>query len=159
MKISLRGVAILAASASLLTVPMALPASAAAAVPQCKKLTTKTVKTTVNVTLTTCTPTTATGGKGTGTFKSNPNKSGTFLLAIKWAGGKGTTKATVTFKGATTKGKCPKTSTGRVTLGGSVTGGSGAAVKTIKPKQKIVGSVCSSAKSGYTVEPGTTLKF
>jgi hypothetical protein len=122
-------------------------------------LTTKTVGSTVNVTLTTCTPTAATGGKGTGTFKSNPNKSGTFLLNIKWAGGTGTTKATVTFKGAATKGKCPKASTGRVTLGGAVTGGTGAAVKMIKAKQKVVGSVCSSAKSGFTVEPGTTLKF
>src|SRR4051794_4700594 len=158
MKISLRGVAIMAASASLLAIPMAVPASAAA-VPACKTLKTKTVGTTVNVTLTNCTPTTATGGKGTGTFKSNPNKSGTFLLNIKWAAGKGTTKATVTFKPAATKGKCAKTSTGRVTLGGSITGGTGTAFKTIKKGQKVVGSVCSSKSAGFTVEPGTTLKF
>ena len=158
MKISLRGVAILAATASLVAVPMAVPASAAA-VPACTTLKTKTVGSTVNVTLTGCTPTAATSGKGTGTFKSNPNKSGTFLLSITWGAKKGTTKATVTFKQATGKGKCPPTATGRDTLGGSVTGGTGTAVKTIKKGQKIVGSVCSSKSSGFTVEKGTTLKF
>ena len=158
MKFSIRGVAILAASASLLAVPLAVPASAAG-VPQCTKLKTKTVNNVVNVTLSSCTPTTATGGSGTGTFKSNPNKSGTFVLSMKWAGGKGTTKASVTFKPAATKGKCGAATTGRVTLGGSVTSGTGVAFKTIKKGQKISGNVYSSAKNGFTVEPGTALKF
>ena len=123
MKISLRGVAIMAASASLLAVPMALPASAAAAVPACKTLSTKTVKSVVNVTLSNCTPTAATGGKGTGTFKSNPNKSGTFVLSVKWSGTKGTTKATVKFAPSKTLGKCPKAKgASRIVLSGSVTG-------------------------------------
>ena len=100
MKISVRGLAIMAASASLIAVPLAGSASAATQPGKCTKLTTKTVKTVLTATLTGCTPTAATGGKGVGSFKTNPNKSGTFLLNIKWTG-TGTTKATVTFKPAT----------------------------------------------------------
>ena len=138
--------------------PLAGSASAATQPGKCPKLTTKTVKTVLTATLTGCTPTAATGGKGVGSFKTNPNKSGTFLLNIKWTG-TGTTKATVTFKTEKTLRKCPKaTGAARVTLTGKLTGGTGAAVKTLKAGQAINGSVCVGPK-GYSVEPGTALKF
>src|SRR4029077_9811047 len=99
------------------------------------------------------------GGKGTGSFKSNSNASGTFTLTIKWSGGKGTTKATVKFNTEKTLRKCPKLKGAtRVTLTGTVSGGSGTAFKTLKKGQKVTGSVCSGPK-GFAVEPGQSLKF
>ena len=152
-----RALAILAASASLLALPLASPASAVVKQPgKCTKLTTKTVGTTLTATLTSCTPTAATGGKGTGTFKSSSGTSGDLNITIKWASGKGTTKGHIHFAQQSSKGKCPIGST-RDKITGKVTGGTGAAVKTIKAKQPITGSVCVGTK--ITLEPGTALKF
>ena len=154
-----RALVIVAASASMLAVPLAMPASAVAAPPgKCTKLATKTVKTKLTATLTGCTPTAATGGAGSGSFTTTGAKTGTINIAITWATKHGTTKGTIHFATATTKGKCAPTATSRVTLTGKVTGGTGAAVKTIKTGQAITGSVCL-GKAGQTLEPGTALKF
>ena len=150
---------VLVAAAMVLSVGMVgAPAGAAAAGPQCAALATKTVKSTITATVSKCTPAAATGGTGTGKFTSNPAKAGTLLITITWAAGHGTTKGTVKFTTAKTLGKCPKTSTGRIALGGSISGGTGTAVKTIKAGQKIVGSVCQ-GKTSITLEPGTVLKI
>ena len=130
-----------------------------AAGPQCAALSTKTVKSVITATVSKCTPTTATGGTGSGKFTSNPNKSGTLLITITWGTKHGTTKATVKFATVKTLGKCsPKTATARITLTGTVTGGTAPALTTIKKAQKIVGSVCI-GKTSDTLEPGTVLKI
>jgi hypothetical protein len=151
-----RALAVLAASASLVAVPLAMPASAAQP-GKCTKLATKTVGKNISATLTSCTPAAATGGKGSGTFTSKKNApSGTLNITIKWAANKGTTKGTIHFANQKTRGKC-KVGATRIKITGKVTGGSGTALKTIKVNQPITGSVCS-AKT-ITLEPGTALKF
>jgi hypothetical protein len=151
---------IVAASASLIAVPLAMPASAAVAPPgKCTKLATKTVGKKLTATLSNCTPVAATGGKGGGTFASTPGaKSGTLNITITWALKKGTTKGTVKFGTVKTLGKCPKGTATRVALTGKVTGGTGIAFNTIKTGQAITGSVCV-GKTVDTLEPTTALKF
>jgi len=163
MRVSIRSRALVtvAAAASMVVVPMALPGSAALPQPgKCTKLTTKTVGTTLTANLSTCTPVAATGGKGSGTFKSSSGTSGSLNITIKWAAGKGTTKGNIKFATQTTNGKCPpkSTKTSRIKITGKVTGGTGVAFKTFKTGQPITGSVCSGPK-GITLEPGTALKF
>ncbi|MGO9874773.1 MAG: hypothetical protein ACLPVY_13350 [Acidimicrobiia bacterium] len=143
------------AAAAMVAAPLAVPAGAAAG-PQCAALSTKTVKTTVTATVSKCTPTTATGGTGSGTFTSSGAKSGTLNITLTWAAKDGTTKGNVKFGPATGLGKCPKGTTSRVTLTGSITGGTGTAVKTIKAGQKIAASVCI-GKTSDTLQPGTVL--
>jgi hypothetical protein len=159
MKVSARARAlvVVAASASLLAVPLAMPASATAPPGKCTKLATKTVSGTLTATLSNCTPLAATGGKGSGTFKSTTGTSGSLNITIKWASSKGTTKGNIKFANQATRGKCAAGAT-RIKITGKVTGGTGTAVKTIKVGQPINGSVCS-AKSGITLEPGTSLTF
>jgi hypothetical protein len=164
MKISrrARALAVLAASASLVAVPLtAVPADAAQSA-KCTKLKTTSPKPGVtNAVLTNCTPTKATGGSGSGTFKTKEGATaGTLIVTIKWAGGKGTTKGTIKFKAQATDRKCVGgTKVTRFTITGKVTGGTGAAVKTIKPNEPITGSVCSHTTKGITLEPGTVMKF
>jgi hypothetical protein len=160
MSVRTRALVIVAASASLLAVPLAMPASAATQPGKCTKLTTKTVKTKLTATLTGCTPTTATGGSGTGSFNSTGAKTGTINIAITWATKHGTTKGNIKFgPNKAGLGKCPKVKgESRDTITGKVTGGSGTAFKTIKTGQTITGSVCLGAKAD-TLEPGTALKF
>ena len=155
-----RNAAMLLAAATLLPVGLiASSASAAVAQPgKCTKLTSKTVGTKITATLSGCTPATAVGGTGTGTFTSTGAPSGTLNINIKWSASKGTTKANVKFATQTSKGKCAAGTTARYKITGSVTGGTGVAVKTITKGQPLTGSVCVSAK-GYSLEPGTALKF
>ena len=105
-----------------------------------------------------CTPAAATGGAGGGTFAAATVTSGTLNITITWVKGHGTTKANVKFVTAKGKGKCAPASTSRITLTGSVLGGTGTAVKTITKGQKISASVCL-GKTSDTLEPGTALKF
>ena len=155
-----RALAVLVASASLVAVPLAEPASTAVAPKgKCTKLTTKTVGTKIKATLSKCKPLGATGGKGGGTFVDSGKPNGSLNITIKWAAKKGTTKANIKFATQKTLGKCKKaTGTTRIKITGKVTGGSGKALKTIKKGQKVTGSVCAATK-GITLEPGTTLKF
>src|SRR5579862_6067668 len=144
MKISARARSLVigAAAASMLVVPLALPASSAAAPPgACKKLATKTVKSKLTATLSTCTPAAATGGTGSGAFTTSGAKSGTINITITWATSHGTTKGNIKFGPAKGNGKCAKGST-RDTITGKVTGGTGTAFKTIKTGQPITGSIC-----------------
>jgi hypothetical protein len=159
MKVSVRSaVAIAAASMSLLAVPLAGPASAAAAPPgACKKLVTKTVATKLTATLSQCTPAAATGGGGSGAFTTSTGTSGSINITITWAAKHGTTKGTIKFgPNKAGKGKCPAGTT-RDTITGKVTGGTGTAFKTIKTGQAISGSVCLGTTD--TLEAGTSLKF
>jgi hypothetical protein len=154
-----RTLVIAAASASLIAVPLALPASAAAAPPgACKKLATKTVGAKLTANLSSCTPAAATGGSGGGTFTTSGATTGTLNITIKWAAGKGTTKANIKFGPSKTLGKCPAGTTSRVTLAGKITGGTGTAFKTFKVGQPVTAAICVAAKSD-TLEPGTALKF
>jgi hypothetical protein len=150
----------LAAATMLLPIGMlANPASAAVAQPgKCTKLTTKTVGKTTTATLSNCTPLAATGGKGTGSFSTTGAPSGTLNIAIKWAGGKGTTKTNIKFANQASKGKCAAGSV-RVKVTGKVTGATGAAAKTFKVGQPVNGSVCNHPTKGFSLEPGTALKF
>jgi hypothetical protein len=160
MKMSVRARALVigAASASLLAMPLAVPASAASQPGQCKKLSTKSAGSNIVATVSQCTPTAATGGSGSGTFKAGQT-SGSLNATIKWAKGKGTTKATVKLTPQPTPGKCPA-GTARIKVTGKVTGGSGTAVKTFKPGQPASASICANAKSGKaSLEPGSSLKF
>jgi hypothetical protein len=148
---------VLLAAAMVLSVGLiAVPAGAVAG-PQCAALTTKTVGTKLTASLSKCTPTAATGGAGGGTFAAAAKgaKSGTLAITITWTAGHGTSKGNVTFKTATGLGKC-KGATSRLTIGGTVIGGTGTAFKTIKTGQKISASVCVGAKSD-TLEPSSVL--
>jgi hypothetical protein len=159
LSVRARTLVIAAATASLLAVPLAMPASAVGTPGQCTKLATKTVGTTLTATLSHCTPVAATGGTGSGSFTSTGATSGSLNITITWATKHGTTTGNIKFGPAKGLGKCPAGTTTRVTLTGKVTGGSGTAFKTIKKGQAITGSVCV-GKTTDSLEPGTgALKF
>ncbi len=147
--------AVLIATAALVAVPLAVSAPAAGnQAAKCTKLTAKPAATKFRGTLSGCAPVAATGGSGTGTFVYSPT--GTLHIRIKWASGKGITKANAKFANQTNPGKC-KAAT-RVTITGKVSGGTGPAAKVIKKGQPFTGSACNGAK-GFTLEPGTALKL
>ena len=162
MKVSVRTRALVtvAAAASLLAVPLAAPATAVVTQPgKCTKIATKTVGSTTTATVSSCTPLAATGGTGTGKFTTTGAPSGTINITLKWASSKGTTKANIKFANQATRGKCAVGAT-RIKITGKVTGGTGAAFKTIKTGQPVTASVCSGpAPKGISLEPGTALKF
>ena len=141
---------------------MAAPGGAATALPQCGGLTTKLVGKTTTAVLSKCTPTAATGGSGSGKFTTSSSTTGSLKITITWATKHGTSVGTVAFKpapgGAKSLGKCPKGTTTRLMITGTVTGGTAPAVNTIKKNQKISASVCLGAKSD-TLEPGTVMKI
>jgi hypothetical protein len=147
---------------SLTIIPLAAPAPAVVAKPACKKLVSpppkKVGKNLVSKsTISLCTPLSATGGKGTSTTTIPP--SGPVKSKTVWANNKGTTLATVTYKSAPTKGKCPAASVARVLSTGKVTGGSGAALKAIPKGTKVTASVCVAKNNSATLEPGTKYVF
>ena len=155
--VSVRTLVAAVAAGAMMIVPLATPASAATG-GQCTKLSTKTTKAGLTATLSNCTPVAATGGGGGGTFAAATGSSGSLNITITWVKGHGTTKANVKFVTAAAKGKCPAGTTSRITLTGSVLGGTGTAVKTITKGQKISASVCL-GKTSDTLEPNTVLKF
>lgn len=146
------------AAASMLAVPLAVPASATTAA-QCKKVSEKTVSGKVTFYVASCTPTAATGGSGHGPVSgTKPGQtSGTVNVVVTWATHHGTTKAAVHFA-PTTPGKCPAGTT-RLKITGKVTGGSGTAFKTIKTGQAVSGFVCLAKSGAVQIEPGTVVKF
>jgi hypothetical protein len=163
MRVSVRARAfvVMAASASLLAVPLAMPSSAATAAASCKKLSDTTKGSAITFHVASCTPLAATGGSGSGPVSgTKPGQtSGTLNVTVTWATHHGTTKAAVKFAPAAGPGKCPAGTT-RLKITGKVTGGSGTAFKTIKTGQPVSASVCTNAKTGATsLEPGTTAKF
>jgi len=162
MKLSVRARALVvgAASASLLAVPLAIPASAVTGA-QCKKLSDTTKGSTITFHVAQCTPLAATGGSGSGPVSgTKPGQtSGTVNVKVTWANHKGTTTAAVKFAPATGPGRCPVGTT-RLKITGHVTGGTGTAVKTIKKGQPVTASVCLNNKTqASSLEPGTTAKF
>ena len=148
------GGVLLSAAMALSVGLLAAPAGAATG-PQCAALSSKTVAKNTVITLSKCTPATATGGTGGGTFASTTSKSGALNVTITWAAGHGTTKGSIKFASAKGFGKCPKGTVTRFAITGSVTGGTGTAVKTIKAGQKITASVC--LGKTLTLESGTVL--
>jgi len=146
---------VLLSAAMVLSVGLLAAPAGAAAGPGCAALTSKAVLKTTVITLSKCTPAAATGGSGGGTFTSSTSKSGTLNVTITWAAGHGTTKGNIKFGVAKGLGKCGKGTTTRFAIAGSVTGGTGTAVKTIKAGQKVAASVCSG--KSLTLEPGTSL--
>ena len=145
----------LVAAALVLSVGVLAAPVGAAAGPQCGALTSKVSGKNTVITVSKCTPATATGGSGGGTFVSSTSKAGTLNVTVTWAAKHGTTKGNIKFATATSLGKCGKGTKTRFTISGSVTGGTGTAVKTIKAGQKITASVCSG--TSLTLEPGTFL--
>ena len=147
-----RLLAVLIAAGSLTAIPFAGPASAVTAT-TCKgaKTVTNVKAKTSTSTLTGCTNPTATGGKGTEivnlkvitaiTAKITWNKTGTTLLKI-------------TEKLGPKVNKCPKGTT-MIVSAGSVTGGSGAALKSIPKGSKFSESVCYTPKGVVTLYPGS----
>ena len=151
---------LLLAAAALVTGGLSIaPAGAVTQPGVCKKLTTKSgAGGSIVATVSSCTPLAATGGSGSGTFKAGQT-SGTLNASIKWAKSKGVSKFTVKLAPQATPRKCPA-GTSRIKVTGTVTGGTGTVVKTIKKGQPINGSVCANAKTGNaSLEPGTVLKF
>jgi hypothetical protein len=160
MKLSVRARAlgVAAVTASMIAMPLAMPASAVTQPGKCTKLSTKTSGSTVIFTVSKCTPLSATGGSGKGPAKAGQT-SGTLTAKITWANKKGTTSAKVKLNPQTNRGKCPAGSS-RIKITGSVLGGTGAAGRVFKKGQPVTGSVCTNAATGATsLEPGTALKF
>lgn len=147
---------VLAAAAMVLSVGLTAAPAGAATGPQCGALASKVVGKNTVITVSKCTPTAATGGSGGLSIATTTSKSGTFAATVTWATKHGTTKAGVKFVTAKTLGKCVAGTTSHYTITGSITGGTGTAVKTIKAGQKVTASVCS-GKSGLSLEPKTIL--
>jgi hypothetical protein len=161
MKLSVRARALVVgvASASLLVIPLALP-SAAATGASCKKASETTKAGVTTFLVSSCTPLAVTGGSGKGpvTGTKPGQTAGTVNVKVTWVQKKGTTSAKIKFsKNPAGRGKCPVAST-RLKITGSVTGGTGVAVKTIKVGQAVTGSVCLKG-TAISLESGTVVKF
>ena len=140
------------AASSLVVVPLSEAASAVTPV-TCSKLVAPAPKgTTSTATISGCTNVAATGGGG----KQVTNIS-KLTFVITWNAKKGTTTAKIAYKAQTTKGKCPAGTVARISATGSVTGGSGAALKAIPKGSKYSESVCYNSKNVTTIEPGTKM--
>jgi hypothetical protein len=144
-------------ASSLLALPTASPASAAAPPTTClnPKSVTNIKKGTSTVTLTNCTNKAATGGSGVAivNFKTSGTNS-TVTGKITW---KGTGTTTFNLKTAVSKtlGKCPK-GTVRFITTGKVTGGTGKAGTLIPKGSPYSENVCANTTTGKTtMEPGT----
>ena len=163
LSVRVRALVVVAASASLLAVPMALPTAAATGA-SCKKVSQTTKGSAITFAVSQCTPLAATGGAGKGPVtgtKSGQTK-GTLNVKITWLQNKGTTSAKINFAPNTGGvGKCAAGSS-RIKITGSVTAGTGTAVKTITKGQAVTGSVCLKTVGSTTtisIEPGTSVKF
>ena len=164
MNVSVRGgaLALAVATARLLVVPLAGPASAAQS-GSCKTVTTALKAGKITATFTKCTPASLSAG-GSATFTNPPTGTtkGTLKLTLTWTGGKGTTLALVSFKAAAGIGKCPAGQT-REAVSGKVTGGTGAAAAIIKKGELVTSSTCAVTKGpklgSSTLEPGTLFKL
>jgi hypothetical protein len=158
LSVGARAFAIAAATASLIAVPLAVPAGAVTGA-QCKKVSEKTVSGKTTFSVSSCTPLAATGGSGSGPVSgTKPGQtSGTVNVVVTWATHHGTTKAAVHFA-PTTRDRCALGTT-RLKITGKVTGGSGTAFKTIKTGQAVSGFVCLGKAAAISIEPGTVIKF
>jgi hypothetical protein len=139
------------AATSLIAVPLAEAASAVTPV-TCTKLTAPAPKgTTSTATLSGCSNLAATGGGGKQV--TNITK---LSAVITWNAKKGTTTFTIKYKGGPKVNKCATGST-LILATGSVTGGTGAALKAIPKGSKYSESVCYNSKNVTSIEPGTKM--
>jgi hypothetical protein len=160
--VSVRSLAVFLAAGSLIAIPLAGSASAVTATTCAGAKTVNNLKTSVaTTTLSTCTNPTATGGKGVEvtnfkvltkiTAKVTWNKTGTTTISLtEKAGSKAQTAACVKAVGA---GAASVVSTG------TVTGGTGAALKGIPKGSKFSETVCFNTKDVVTLFPKTKITF
>ena len=136
-KVPIRLMAISLAAGSLMLLPFAAPANAAAPAASCKKFVAGAPKV-VNKVLTSkttyslCTPTATTGGSATGTTQIGVKVKGKVvtLNTTVWAAKKGTTVATFVYTVSKTGlGNCPAGSLERVTATGTITSSTNKAFK------------------------------
>ena len=129
--VPIRMVAVALAASSLMAIPLAEMASAAVVPVTCTKLVAPAPKgNTSTGTLSGCSNTAATGGGGKQV--TNISKK---TAVITWNAKKGTTLFTISYKGGPTKNKCATGST-LIVATGTVTGGTGAALKAIPKGSK-----------------------
>ena len=149
--VPVRVVAVALAASSLMAIPLAGAASAVTPV-TCTKLVAPAPKgNTSTGTLSGCSNVAATGGGGTQV--TNISKK---TAVITWNAKKGTTLFTISYKGGPKANKCAPGST-LIVATGTVTGGSGAALKAIPKGSKYAESVCYDAKQNTVIEPGTKM--
>jgi hypothetical protein len=162
---SIRVIAVAVAAGSLIVVPLAESAPAAAPTSCAKAVTKQDLKHFIATTqLSLCTNAAATGAKGVMVFnyknyaktgkiagKVTWNKTGTSVVAIKT--GKATKAQIAKCVKAVGKGASAAVSTG------TITGGTGKALLTIKKGQKFSETVCYSSKSVVTLYPGSKVIF
>jgi len=161
-KVSVRFTAVALAAGSLAIIPLSAPSSAATKVACTKEASGKPVTAgstiTVKATLGGCSASVGGSGKSVTTIKGSAKP----VSKTTWAGGKGTTTQTVTYKAATKAqglGKCPAGTTQRLFITATTTGGTGAALKAI-PKGSIGKSnICLKKDSTGVLEPGTKATF
>ena len=150
--VPVRLVAVALAASSLMAIPLAEAASAAVVPVTCTKLVAPAPKgTTSTGTISGCSNTAATGGGGKQV--TNITK---LTAVITWNANKGTTLLKISYKAGPKVNKCAKGST-LIVATGSVTGGTGAALKAIPKGSKYSESVCYDAKQNTTIEPGTKM--
>ena len=147
-----RRLAVAIASGSLMLTPLAAPASAVSSA-HCTKLEAPAPVRVAGVptrrsSVTGCTPLAATGGSGSSVTNLN-----TLVSKTTWAGGKGTTIVKVTYKAGPKPNKCPK-GTHLTISGGTVIGGSGAALKVIKVGYSVSARWCVEREVGRQTRAG-----
>jgi len=163
-QVPIRLIAVALAAGSLMLVPLAAPGSAATPTgPQCTKIVSP-PPTTINKVLTSkstvssCTPTATTGGSGKSVTQIGVTYKGKKVQAVStttWAGGKGTTIATLSYTAAKL-GNCPKGTILREITTGAVVGGTN---KLIKVGSKESATVCVAKNDSATLAPGSVWKF
>lgn len=166
MKLSIRtrSLALAVAAGGLLTMPLALPASALASSVTCKVVTSGkiTPKGPAASKFSKCTPAPFTAGTGV-TPKTPPPgaKKGQLVLKITWAGGKGTTTVALSIATQASKGKCAAGTT-RVKGTGKVLSATGAATAKTKKNEPASAMTCVYASGPNlgksSLEPNTTFK-
>ena len=157
--------AVALAISSLSLIPLSAPAPAATLGASCTKLVSP-APVTINKILTSkstvsgCLPLAATGGSGKGLTQIGIKVGGKTITrsTTTWAGGKGTTIQTVSYKPGPKPNKCPVGTTLIVSTS-VVTGGSGAALKAIPKGHKGAQSVCVTSKNTATLLPGSSVKY
>ena len=161
--VPVRLVAVVIAIGSVTAIPLAAPASAAAVVGACTKLVSP-PPVTINKVLTSkstvsaCTPTAITGGSGKSVTQIGIKVAGKVVSVstTTWAGGKGTTIATLTYTAAKSLGNCPKGSIFREITVGTITGGTN---KAFAKGTKESATACVAKNFSATLAPGTAWKF
>ena len=100
---------------------------------------------------------------GTSTTKAKPGATAVIVTSTTiWKNNKGTTTATIKYKGAKTKGKCKAPYD--TTITGKVTKATGAAATITKKGEPVTVSICAISKAEAsqgktTIEPGTLFKL